>query len=274
MKVIATRDIKEGAFREMKADELTDEWLFGDEGMREPFWIREPDGLEMRMPNRSISIKDIAQVVGPDRPLEVIDVASQSSLAHWTLGQWAQYYEDADRDKVRNVISLEVSNTKLGEQIVAPKLVRKLDWVDTMWPSDEKEPGTYPAVQKYCLMSVKQCWTVRFTSLCAHPKSHPKSREADGDGQDWHVDFAGSSVFYHVIRGGKVFYFIRPTPENLKAYETWSGSADKQENEWLGDSVDCVYKIELKPGNTMIIPTGWIHSVVSLGASTGELSRG
>jgi F-box/leucine-rich repeat protein 10/11 len=38
---------------------------------------------------------------------------------------------------------------------------RKLDWVDTIWPEDMKVPGEYPRVQKYCLMSVERCWTVR-----------------------------------------------------------------------------------------------------------------
>jgi mannose-6-phosphate isomerase class I len=27
--------------------------------------------------------------------------------------------------------------------------------------------------------------------------------------------------------------------------------------------VDVVYKVELKAGNTMVIPAGWIHAVVS-----------
>lgn len=60
----------------------------------------------------------------------------------------------------------------------------------------------------------------------------------------------------------QVFYFIRPTPSNLAAYERWSGTA-LQTTTWLGDMVDDVYKVELRAGNTMIIPTGWIHAVVS-----------
>lgn len=38
----------------------------------------------------------------------------------------------------------------------------------------------YPKVQKYCLMSVKGCYT------------------------DFHVDFGGTSVWYHILRGAKV----------------------------------------------------------------------
>lgn len=60
----------------------------------------------------------------------------------------------------------------------------------------------------------------------------------------------------------KVFYFIRPTSANLAAYERWSGT-ELQSSIWLGDMVDEVVKVTLYPGNTMIIPTGWIHAVVS-----------
>ncbi|GAA5936996.1 hypothetical protein JCM3775_001921 [Rhodotorula graminis] len=230
----------EGAFRRFEdGHELSregDEWVYGDKGMTEPFVVVKEDGLGLKMP-RHLTVKQVAELVGPKTPLEVIDCASQSSLANWTLGQWADYYEDPGRDKVRNVISLEVSDSRLGEMVTAPELVRKLDWVDTVWPEDMKVPGQYPRVQKYCLMSVSRCWT------------------------DWHVDFAGSSVFYHVLRGGKTFFFIRPTPANLQAYEQWSGSSERQEQTWLGDMCDQVYRMDLVEGNTAFIPTGWIHAV-------------
>ncbi|GAA5824383.1 hypothetical protein JCM11251_000399 [Rhodosporidiobolus azoricus] len=226
-------------------------WLFGDgqggggEGFREPFVVEKPEGLGMKMPDGRITVRDVARLVGEKTPLEVIDCASQSSLSNWNLGQWADYYEDVGgpdgrgREKVRNVISLEVSETELGGMVEAPEVVRSLDWVDQCWPADMKTPGSgeYPRVQKYCLMSVERCWT------------------------DWHVDFAGSSVFYHILRGSKTFYFIRPTAANLSAYERWSGSTERQESTWLGDSVDLVYKVELKKGETAFIPTGWIHAV-------------
>ncbi len=37
-----------------------------------------------------------------------------------------------------------------------------------------------------------------------------------------------------------------------------------QTHAWLGDMCDEVFKVELHTGNTMIIPTGWIHAVVSI----------
>ncbi|KIJ43994.1 hypothetical protein M422DRAFT_168927, partial [Sphaerobolus stellatus SS14] len=152
--------------------------------------------------------------------------------------KWSEYYALAPeaREKIRNVISLEFSNTPLAEKVSPPRIVKELDWVDNFWPPNKKSPGQWPKVQMYCLMGVANAWT------------------------DWHVDFAGSSVYYHIFKGAKTFYFIRPTPVNLTAYEKWSGS-DMQSSTWLGDLVDEVVKVELTEGNTMIIPTGWIHAV-------------
>lgn len=164
-------------------------------------------------------------------------MASQSGLHSWTLGRWADYYEDPNREKVRNVISLELSSSPIKDRVASPKFVRQIDWVEQHWPGDLKAQDIYPQVSKYCLMSPGESWT------------------------DWHIDFSASSVFYHILRGRKVFYFISPTPDNLRKYEIWSGSANQQSGVWLGDECDRVYKVELKPGNTLIIPSGWIHCV-------------
>jgi len=231
------------AFRKMKPAELSLDWLLNDpEAMSEPIVIDDAEGLRalgMRMPAASLSISQIAELVGPETPVEVIDVASQAELSRWTLGQWALYYEDPRRERVRNVISLEVSESPLGSSVQLPAIVKDFDWVHTIWPSHLRAPGSrkYPQVQKYCLMSVARCWT------------------------DWHIDFAGSSVFYHILRGAKTFYFIRPTVANLAKYERWSGSSKLQESTWLGDEVNVVYKVSLTAGQTMMIPTGWIHAV-------------
>ena len=76
---------------------------------------------------------------------------------------------------------------------------------------------------------------------------------------DWHVDFGGSSVYYRILKGKKVFYFMAPTQENLDAYQAWNTSPE-QSWTWLGEGRDC-YRIDLGPGDTMLIPSGWIHAV-------------
>ncbi|KAI0065496.1 jumonji protein [Artomyces pyxidatus] len=227
-------------FRRMEGSQLSQEWLDNDPtAMTEPVLVEEPQGLGMKMPDRNLSVDDIAEIMGRDTTVEVIDVPSQSNLPGWTLGKWSQYYslQPSDRDKIRNVISLEISGSKLSDQILPPRLVRELDWVEKFWPNTKKGKGhAYPKVQLYCLMGVQGAWT------------------------DWHIDFAGSSVYYHILRGAKTFLFIRPTPANLTAYERWSGT-EIQSNTWLGDMVDEVIRVDLTEGNTMIIPTGWIHAV-------------
>ncbi|KZT66856.1 Clavaminate synthase-like protein [Daedalea quercina L-15889] len=240
LRILEGKKISGDPFRRMKGSEVGEEWLESDEGaMREPVVIESPDGLGMKMPPKSFTVGEVAEVIGEDFPVEVIDVATQSNVPGWTLGKWAEYYaqEPSARDKVRNVISLEISGTELADRVLPPRLVRELDWVEKFWPSTKKGRGNaYPKVQLYCLMGVAGAWT------------------------DWHVDFAGSSVYYHILHGTKVFYFIRPTPANLQAYERWSGT-EMQNLSWLGDLCDEVFRVELHDGNTMIIPTGWIHAV-------------
>lgn len=92
-----------------------------------------------------------------------LDVASQSTSPGWDLGKWANYFylEPSKRDKILNVISLEISGTKLSDMILPPKIVRDLDWVENFWPSTRKGKGhVYPKVQLYCLMGVATAWTV------------------------------------------------------------------------------------------------------------------
>lgn len=112
-----------------------------------------------------------------------------------------------------------------------PKIVRELDWIDNVWPRDIRV-HEYPRVQLYCLMGVQDSYT------------------------DFHIDFGGTSVFYHVISGEKIFYFIEPTKQNLEIYGKWSMSPNQAEN-FLGDLTPCK-KVHLKAGNTMFIPSGWV----------------
>ncbi|KAH8041659.1 hypothetical protein HPB51_017461 [Rhipicephalus microplus] len=126
---------------------------------------------------------------GSRRVLDVMDVTTQKDI-EMTMKDWCRYFENPNRDKLLNVISLEFSHTKLENYVESPSLVRQVDWVDVVWPRHLKESQTegtnaiedmkYPKVQKYCLMSVKGCYT------------------------DFHIDFGGTSVWYHLLRGQKV----------------------------------------------------------------------
>jgi lysine-specific demethylase PHF8 len=124
--------------------------------------------------------------------------------------------------------------------VEAPYIARKLDWINYVWPRDWPTNSELkkPEVQKYCLMGVKDSFT------------------------DFHIDFGGTSVWYHVLRGEKIFYLIKPTPANLHLYQQWMCSSTQSET-FFGDQVDACYKCVLKQGQTMLIPTGWIHAVLT-----------
>ncbi|KAE8375776.1 hypothetical protein BDV26DRAFT_6878 [Aspergillus bertholletiae] len=194
------------------------------------------DQLDMVIP-QGLTVRAIAELYGPEERVEVIDVKSQQGEdKRWTMQKWADYYENAGSKVVRNVISLEVSQSRLGKLIRRPKIVRDLDLQDSVWPEELKAVGDYPKVQFYCLMSVADCYT------------------------DFHIDFGGSSVYYHILKGKKTFFFIPPKDKHLKKYEEWCNSP-AQDSTFLGDQTKECYRVDLFEGDTMLIPSGWIHAV-------------
>ncbi|KAK4498311.1 hypothetical protein PRZ48_010969 [Zasmidium cellare] len=194
------------------------------------------DKLGMVMPE-DLTVRQVCNLVGPEIPLDVIDVKTQNSGAKWTLGRWADYYEEDGDDKpIRNVISLEVSQSKLGRLLRRPQIVRDIDLQDEVWPQKETDLGKYPKVQFYCLMSVADSYT------------------------DFHIDFGGSSVYYHILKGKKTFFFIPPKAKHLKAYEEWNDSPQQNYTFLPSITKEC-YRVDLSEGDTMLIPSGWIHAV-------------
>ncbi|KTW31146.1 [Histone H3]-lysine-36 demethylase [Pneumocystis jirovecii RU7] len=237
--MIENKIFTENTFKKIKGIELTKEWA-EEEGFNEPVLIPagwDYEGLEMKIP-KDLTVRKVLEMLGPHEKIEVIDVPLQKEVSGWSLGEWVEYYEKPaeERDRIRNVISLEISLSELAKHIVRPKFVRDLDFADCMWPKDLKEAGQFPKVQLYCLMSVKNSFT------------------------DFHIDFGGTSVFYHVIKGSKTFLFIPPTQTNLKKYENWCLSPNQSET-FLGDQVKECIRVDLNEGDTMLIPSGWIHAV-------------
>ncbi|XP_071313131.1 lysine-specific demethylase 2A [Trachinotus anak] len=232
--------------KHMEGKDFTFEYI-QREGLRDPIIFKTADGLDIQMPDPDFSVSDVKLFVGSRRIVDVMDVNTQKGI-EMSMAQWRRYYETppSEREKLYNVISLEFSHTRLENLVKRPASVDLIDWVDNMWPRHLKERQTdstnaiidmhYPKVQKYCLMSVQGCFT------------------------DFHIDFGGTSVWYHILRGGKVFWLIPPTPQNLEMYENWVLSG-KQGDIFLGDKCHDCQRIELKQGYTFIIPSGWIHAV-------------
>lgn len=265
-KFLTTYEFLPDRFRRMKGDAWTLDWLLNDpSALSEPVLVPSTPGPRdsaqvasdtnqalrpsttsipgMAVPPPEMTIFDVANIVGPDTLVEVIDVASQSSVkTSWTIQEWAEYFAtpQVKKQKILNVISLEVTGTPFQPFVEAPKLVRDLDWVSRDWPearrSNESPDHSWPKVQRYVLMGVEGAYS------------------------DWHIDFAGSSVYYHVIWGQKTFLFAPPTTKNLSAYRKWCSST-RQDFDWLGHHLHDLTRVDICPGETMLIPSGWLHSV-------------
>ena len=84
LRVIETKDIKPDSFRRLKGSEVNSGWLEQDpEAFREPIVIESPEGLGMRMPNKDFTVADVAEIVGPQTPVEVIGgVTSRTRYYH------------------------------------------------------------------------------------------------------------------------------------------------------------------------------------------------
>uniref|UniRef100_A0A670K800 PHD finger protein 8 n=1 Tax=Podarcis muralis TaxID=64176 RepID=A0A670K800_PODMU len=193
-----------------------------------PILVLKKDGLGMTLPPPSFTVRDVEHYVGADKEIDVIDVTRQADLK-MRLGDFVRYYSSSRREKVLNVISLEFSETRLSNLVETPKIVRKLSWVENLWPGESVFER--PNVQKYCLMGVRDSYT------------------------DFHIDFGGTSVWYHVLRGEKIFYLVRPTAANLTLFEAWSSSSNQNEL-FFGDQVDRCYRCPVRQGQTLFIPTG------------------
>ncbi|EPQ13178.1 Lysine-specific demethylase 7 [Myotis brandtii] len=218
----------------MHGSQLTQRYL-EKHGFEVPIMVPKLDDLGLRLPAATFSVMDVERHVGGDKVIDVIDVARQAD-SKMTLHNYVKYFMNPNRPKVLNVISLEFSDTKMSELVEVPDIARKLSWVENYWPDDSVFPK--PFVQKYCLMGVQDSYT------------------------DFHIDFGGTSVWYHVLWGEKIFYLIKPTDENLALYESWSSSVTQSEV-FFGDKVDKCYKCVVKQGHTLFVPTGWIHAVLT-----------
>ncbi|EGD95308.1 hypothetical protein TESG_02795 [Trichophyton tonsurans CBS 112818] len=223
-------------FHEATTEEEFDASIPEDNGYEEAIDCGQ-DLLDMVIP-KGLTVKAVGEIYGPEEKIEVIDVKSQQGEEKkWTMQRWMDYYYDTSSTKmVKNVISLEVSQSPVGRLLRRPRVVRELDLQDSVWPPEQQALGDYPKVQFYCLMSVADCYT------------------------DFHIDFGGSSVYYHILKGKKTFFFIPPKEKHLKKYDEWCNSP-AQDTTFLGtESKEC-YRVDLSEGDTMLIPSGWIHAV-------------
>uniref|UniRef100_A0AC35GME8 JmjC domain-containing protein n=1 Tax=Panagrolaimus sp. PS1159 TaxID=55785 RepID=A0AC35GME8_9BILA len=168
----------------------------------------------MQLPDGDFTIDTIVDLVGRDEEIQVIDVYMQESNT-MSMGAFYDRWKDENRERLYNMLSFEFSRTKLMKLVKAPKLMCDLSWVHRFWPPDGSSSEGYivspedvefkPDVAMFCLLGMGGSYT------------------------DFHIDFGGSSVWYHVYRGKKVFYVIQPSKETLAKFVEWTNGPNRSE---------------------------------------------
>ena len=243
--------LKEGLYDEGKETML--EMLTGRElsveymqrtGFVKPIIVQRRDDLGLKVPPRDLTVEGIRSAVGSRRHVDVVDSKTQKCHS-MCMKEWSRYWSSEPREQTLNGISLEFSKTKLDTQVTSPTVVRRIDWIEKAWPKHLKElqedssnnidDMMYPKVQKFVVMSVANSY------------------------MDFHLDFGGTSVWYYVLRGCKVFWLIPPTDKNLLLFEQWSRQEVKQG--FFADKAEGCFRVDISAGQTMLLPSGWIHAV-------------
>lgn len=148
---------------DVSAAQLTLPYL-NQTGFRNPILVDEFEGLGLNLPDEDFAFSDIPHAVGPNVAVDIIDVHTQDTRL-MTVSDFVSHFdiplEERATNDVFNCLSLEVSDTALGDLVEPPSVVRKLCWVNNVWPHsgsdwDSTKP---PQVQKYCIMSMKDSFT-------------------------------------------------------------------------------------------------------------------
>ncbi|XP_040215241.1 lysine-specific demethylase PHF2 isoform X5 [Rana temporaria] len=224
----------EDVVTKLNGNQLTVEY-FEETGFTEPILVPKKDGLGISVPAPTFYVSDVENYVGPERVVDVTDVTKQKDCK-MKLKEFVDYYYSTNRKRVLDVINLEFSDTRMSNFVEAPEIVKKLSWAENHWPDDALLAK--PKVTKYCLICVKDSYT------------------------DFHIDSGGASAWYHVLKGEKIFYLIRPTSANISLYERWQSAANHGEM-FFADQVDKCYKCTVKQGQTLFIPSGWIYATLT-----------
>jgi F-box/leucine-rich repeat protein 10/11 len=81
-----------------------------------------------------------------------------------------------------------------------------------------------------------------------------------GSYTEFHVDFGGTSVWYHVQKGEKYFFLIEPSDNNFRIFEEWLNAYRAGTiTGFFGDVVQQCAVVKMTPGQTLILPAGWIR---------------
>merc|ERR1719322_1600993 len=110
-------------------------------GFTHPIYVPEKEGLGMKIPNpKTFKLVDIRKAIGSRMIMNVTNMFTLKE-SKMTLKEWQNYFDEKPTNRTATLYlsPIEFSNTKLSHQLVSPRIVRELDWVDKVWPSHLRE---------------------------------------------------------------------------------------------------------------------------------------
>lgn len=123
--------------------------IFSSTAFNKPFVILDNSPkLGLKVPDRmKTDIHTIADSIGNDTSIRIIEVGKQTEVTDCTIGDYADYLKNyTENHKVLNMISLEFSSTPLNAKVHSPHFVRNMDWIDVLWPIERRLRADYPQV--------------------------------------------------------------------------------------------------------------------------------
>ncbi|KAJ1374565.1 hypothetical protein KIN20_037273 [Parelaphostrongylus tenuis] len=249
----------EDGFEFMECFKRKEEW-------RKVYLIKITRGLEMRMPDKgdNFGLHSIVELFGRDYKVDTIDVYRQVTHS-MSIGAFYDKITAKERPRLYNILSLEFSQNEVMRKLVSPPiLVLELSFVHKLWP-DRNDLINWDPELDYLPSSMKVRHIVEV--LEEHRRNKPEVAlfclcGMAGSYTDFHIDFGGSSVWYHIYQGRKIFYIVEPTAVYLDLFEKYQRSESKTEV-FFGDLLPpgALRRVVIEEGQTLMVPSGWIHAV-------------
>ncbi|XGW30569.1 hypothetical protein V3C99_009587 [Haemonchus contortus] len=230
------------------------------------YLIKQARGLELRVPDKeeNFTLSSIVDIFGRSYKVDTIDVYRQVTHS-MSIGAFYDKMISKERPRLYNILSLEFSqNETMRKMISPPILVPELSFVHKLWP-DKNDLINWDPELDYLPSSMKVRQIVEV--LEEHRRNKPEVAlfclcGMAGSYTDFHIDFGGSSVWYHIYEGQKVFYIVEPIDEYLDLFEQYQRSENRTEV-FFGDLLPkgALRRVFIDAGETLMIPSGWIHAV-------------
>uniref|UniRef100_A0A0K0EX85 JmjC domain-containing protein n=1 Tax=Strongyloides venezuelensis TaxID=75913 RepID=A0A0K0EX85_STRVS len=164
-----------------------------------------------------------------------------------------EFSKDSSRRKhIYNCVNIDFTFMNLGKIFKPIDFVIKNDIVINNWPD------IYKIAQLY---HVNKCGEVDNLIV---PLTHQVcSISGKGSFTDFHIDFSGASVWVMLLKGKKIWWLIPPTPYNVRLYEQHLKDHSSCRQNIIELAEQCC-RITLTEGQSLLVPSGWMHAVLTL----------